>query len=102
MRDPAGGRQRAAAHDAGLLELAQPLRQDVRAQVRHAGAQIGEPLRPEQQLAHDEQRPPLPDHVEGACDPARIAVGSLAGHLPNYHLTVGMTNSMVGFSNYAI
>jgi len=44
--------------------------------VGQAGAQVREPLRPEQQLADDEQRPTLADDVEGAGDPTAVAVCS--------------------------
>ena len=79
-RRPGGGgrRQPALAHDADLLELAQALREHVRARVREPGAEVGEALRAEQQLAHDQQRPALADEVEGAGDAARLAVCALA------------------------
>jgi hypothetical protein len=63
-----------------LLKIALALREDVGPEVGQACAQVGEPLGPEQQLAHDEQRPSLPNHVQCAGDPARIAVCALAGH----------------------
>jgi hypothetical protein len=47
--------------------------------VGQAGPQIGEALGAEQQLAHDQERPALADHVEGAGDPAWISVRALAG-----------------------
>lgn len=68
-----GRRQPAAAEDLGLLELAQALGEDVRAHVWQAGPQIGEALRAEQQLAHDEQRPALADDVERARHPAAVS-----------------------------
>ena len=70
-----------ALHDARLLELAQPLGQHVRADVGQAGAQVGEALGPEQQLANHEQRPSLPDEVERAGDPAGVSVRTHAHSL---------------------
>ena len=43
--------------DTGLLQLAQSLREDVGAGVGKPRTQVGEALRPEQQLTDDEQRP---------------------------------------------
>ena len=67
------------ATTSAVLELAQALGEDVGAQDSEAGAQVGEALRAEQQLAHDEQGPALADEVERAGDPAAVAVGALAG-----------------------
>ena len=72
-----GRRERAPTHDARLLELAQALGEDVGADVGEAGAQVGEALGAEQQLADDEQGPPLTGDVEGSRDPAAVAVGAL-------------------------
>ena len=68
-------RELATAEEPGLLELAQALGEHVGAQVRQARAQVGEALRAEQQLAHDQQRPALADDIEGARDAAAVAVG---------------------------
>ena len=82
------GRELVAPDDAALLKLAQALREHVGADVRQAGAQVGEALRAEQQLAHDEQRPALADEVERAGDSAAVAVGphelSLSNQLANW------------------
>src|SRR3954454_21947005 len=75
-----GGRERAATHEARLLEIAQALGQDVGADVGQSGAQIGEALGAQQQLADDEEGPALADEVEGPRDPAAIAVGALGRH----------------------
>ena len=72
-----GRGERAAADDARLLEVAQALGEDVGADVWESGAQVGEALGPQQQLADDEQGPALADDVEGACDPAAVAVRAL-------------------------
>ena len=47
--------------------------------VGQAGTKVGEALRSENQLADDEQRPPLADQIEGARDAAGISVGPHAG-----------------------
>ena len=60
--------------DTGLLKLAQPLREDVGAGVGETRAQVGEALRAEQQLPHDEQGPALADQVEGVGETARLPV----------------------------
>ena len=71
----------AAAHDAGLFELAQPLGEHVRAALGQAGVKVGEPLGAEQQVPDDEQRPPLADQVEGVGGGASVAIGPHRGHL---------------------
>ena len=58
-RARAGGSSVVRGHDARRLQLAQPLREHVGPHQREACAQIGEPLGAQQQLAHDEERPPL-------------------------------------------
>ena len=73
-------RELAPAHEPGLLELAQALGEHVGAEARQAGAQVGEALRAEQQLADDQQRPALADDVEGARDAAAVAVGPFGRH----------------------
>jgi hypothetical protein len=92
-------RQRAAAHDARLLELLEPLGQDVGADVGKPGAQVGEALGPEEQLAHDEQRPALAHEVERAGHAAAVAVRSLRRHADKSSLSVGHSIYIVGFSN---
>ena len=42
--------------------------------------EVGEALRAEDELAHDEQCPALTHDVEGAGDAARVAVRALASH----------------------
>ena len=73
---PRRWRQHAPLHDPALLELAQPGREDVRADAGQAGGQVGEPFRAEHELAHDEQRPALADEVERVRDSAELAVAS--------------------------
>jgi len=73
----AGGRvEDVAADDARALKLVQPLGEDVRADPVQAGPQLDEPFRPEDQLADDQQRPPVADDVEGAGDPAGVVVAA--------------------------
>ena len=64
-----------------------------------AGAQVGEALGAEQQLAHDEQRPALADEVERACDPAAIAVGPPRRHSRTSYRVVLTSVYLIGFSN---
>ena len=68
--------QPASSYDAGSVELVEPLGEDVLAHLAKPASEVGEALRPEQQLAHDEQRPALADDVERARDPAGITVGT--------------------------
>jgi hypothetical protein len=56
-----GRRQFAPPHDAGGLELAQARGEHVRADAREAEAQVRVALGPAEQLADDQQRPPLAD-----------------------------------------
>jgi len=79
-------REGATTHQARLLEIAQALGQDVGADVRQSGAQIGEALGAQQQLADDEEGPALAHEVEGARDPAAVAVGALARHRSKFTL----------------
>ena len=81
------------------LEVAQALGEDVRADVWESGAQVGEALGPQQQLADDEQRPALADDVERACDPAAVAVGALVVAM-GQSLPKLESMSMIGFSNH--
>jgi hypothetical protein len=63
-----------------LLELAQPLGEHVGAELLQPGAEVGEALRPEHELADDEQRPALAHYIERAGDAARVAIGAPDGH----------------------
>ena len=75
-----GRREPAAPDDAGVLELPQPLGEDVRAGLGQAGVQVGEALGAEEQVADDEQRPALPDEVEGVSGRAPVAVAAHRDH----------------------
>ena len=74
--DPRAGRRASVrrAHQPGALQLAQALGEHVGADLRQPGAQVGEALGAEQQLAHDQQRPALADEVERARDAAAVSV----------------------------
>jgi hypothetical protein len=75
VRPRARGRlERAAPEHARLLELAEALREHALAGPRQSPPQVGEALRAEQQLAHDEQRPPLADQIERTGETAGIVV----------------------------
>jgi hypothetical protein len=80
-----GGRELVVLEDPGRLEVAQALREDVGAEVGQAGAQVGEALGAEQQLAHDEERPALADDVEGAGDATAIPVRALGHVIGKYY-----------------
>ena len=62
------------ANDAGVLELFQPIGQDVGRDAGQALAQIGEAVWADEQIAHDEQRPTLADQLEGARQAAELPV----------------------------
>ena len=68
-----------ALHDAAFLELAESLGEHVRARAER-DAEIAEALRSQEELADDEQRPALPDDVEGPGDTAGISVAAQARH----------------------
>jgi len=70
-------RRRVLAHDhAGVLELAQPLGEQVAGDPGQPVAQVGVPARPAQrELADDQQRPAVADHVERFRDRAVLVVG---------------------------
>ena len=74
-------RELVALDDARALEFAQAIGDDVGARVREASLEIGETLRPEQQLADHEQRPALADEIESVGDRAAIAVCTLGRHV---------------------
>ena len=61
-------RQLPLLDEAGRLELLEPRGQDVRADPGQLVDEVGVPLRPVHQLAHDEQRPALADEAERARD----------------------------------
>ena len=78
-RDRRGRRQLCPPHDTGALEVAEPSREDVRADAGERVREIGVAPLAEHQLAHDEQRPAIPDQVEGVGDGAVLVV-ALHGH----------------------
>src|SRR6187402_1495409 len=65
--------------DTRAFELAQPLRQHIRTRAE-CGSQIGESFRSVQELADDEQRPALPNHVESPRDTTGVAVAAQTCH----------------------
>jgi len=77
---PGAGRRRelAPAHDRRPLQLLQPLGENVRTDAGQAGAQAGEALGAEHQLAHDEEGPALTDQVEGMRRRASVVVAAFA------------------------
>ena len=84
-----GGRRRSQApspHQAVGFELAQPLREDVLAHLRQPAVQVGVALRAEDQLPHDEQRPPLADRVQRSRDAAGVVEQPLLAHAAQGYL----------------
>src|SRR3972149_1783389 len=49
-------------HQPGLFKAGEPLRQDARADAIKARAKVAEPLRTQEQLPNDQERPPLAAH----------------------------------------
>jgi hypothetical protein len=75
-----GGRRLLAGDHAGSFQLPQAARQQVRGDAGQPVLQVavaGGP--PEQQLAHDQQRPAVAHHVEGLGQGAVLLVGAHAG-----------------------
>src|SRR5436305_1361084 len=66
----------APANDPGLLELVETGRQDARRDLGQARQQLVVPLGTKHEVAQDEQRPALADHLEGAGDAAELSVGT--------------------------
>jgi hypothetical protein len=64
-------------HQAGLLEVAQPVGQQVGGNAGQVGAQVGEATAPEGELAQDEQGPAVADDVERGGDSAVLVVALL-------------------------
>ena len=65
-----------APHHTGLLQVTQPIGQQVRGHAGQPVAQIGvtDAVRSHQQLPHDQQAPAVSDHVEGKSQAAQLAV----------------------------
>jgi hypothetical protein len=72
-------RQLRPPHDTGALQVAEPSREDVRADAGERVREIGVAPLAEHQLAHDEQRPAIPDQVEGMGNGAVLVI-ALHGH----------------------
>ena len=70
-----GRRQLPALHQPRRVEVAQPLREEVRPHAGQPVAEIGVALRTEQQLADDQQRPALPEQVQRTGHRTELAVG---------------------------
>src|SRR5207249_3531912 len=71
-----------AARDAGVLEMAQPFGEQARADAWESGQQIREASRRHREVADEEQRPALPDDVEGVCETAVLGVRPFAHVTP--------------------
>ena len=75
-RPSVGSAPPALDDDLPLLEVPEAAGEHVRRRVWKARAEVGEPLRAQDQLADDQQRPAVPDQVEGVGDPAGVSVGA--------------------------
>src|SRR5439155_14151982 len=73
------GRQAPAPDEPRALHRLQPRREEVCRDPRETVEQVGIALGPDEELAHDEQRPALADDVEGAGDHAVLVIAA-AGH----------------------
>ena len=60
--------------DPVLLELPEPDRQPLRGHVREKSLEVAETSRPGEEVAHDEQRPPVADRVERARGETEVTV----------------------------
>src|SRR5688572_9284349 len=76
--------KRAAPDDAVRLELAEALREHVRACARKARADVGEALRPVAQLAEDQDGPAFAYQLERVGEPAEVVVCALLRRHPAY------------------
>ena len=86
-----GGRRELLVLDDALgLEVAQALGEEVGGDAGECPPQVGEATVAGQQLAHDQQRPPVADDVEGGGDRAVLVVGPVAhvtNPIPEHFLT---------------
>jgi hypothetical protein len=91
QRVPAGTPVRVDPRDqARVLQRLEPLGEQVGTDARQRVQQLPVPARPDQQLPDDEQRPPLPHHVERQRQPALLLVTALLpdpGHIASAHPT---------------
>ena len=72
-------RQHLTFHEPLVLEASQARRQHVGRNPGQPVEQVAVALRPGQQLPDDQQRPPLADGVQGACNRAELAIAA-TGH----------------------
>src|SRR5262249_22553339 len=69
------------SYDPVLLEGAQPRGEDVGSDAAEAGQQLGVAARAEEQVAHDQERPSLADHVERCTNGTKRLVRERRRHL---------------------
>ena len=67
--------------DPGGFEVAEPVGQQVRRDAGEPVAQLAEARRPHQELADDQQIPPVAHHIQGPGEPAVLTVISTHRHL---------------------
>src|SRR5262249_51852730 len=72
VRPGVDAREHAAAH-----QMREPAREDV-ARDRQLGREVGVPARAEHRLAHDQERPPVPDHLERSGDRTVLPLEAMA------------------------
>jgi hypothetical protein len=69
--------------EARVLQVAQPLRQEIGREPGHRLQEVGEPPPTQEQVAHEQQRPPLAHHVERLGHPAELMIAALAHLSPS-------------------
>ena len=75
-----GGGSSVRSDETGLFQLAEPVGQQVGGDAGQLGAQVAVAAGAADQLAQDQQRPPLAQHVEAPGDRAVLVVALPAGH----------------------
>ena len=80
---PDGRRQVGAIDEPGVLQFLEPLGQKIGCDAGQLVAKIPVAARTADQLAQDQQRPPLAQHVEPACDRAVLVVVPAEWHHAN-------------------
>lgn len=70
-----------ALHDAGVLQFFQPSRENITGNARKATLQFTKPLRGDEEIAHDEERPTFADKFQRSSEPAILTIDT-ACHAP--------------------
>jgi hypothetical protein len=78
--DLAPGVRRRASDDPGGLEQPEPVGEARGGDVIQAALEVAEPFPVEQQVADDQQRPALANHVHGSGHHAEVPIGAIGVH----------------------